>query len=267
MNFASPFGSATQRAHRLLLAHIFLRELKGRYLGTLTGAFWALIHPAILLAIYSFVFTIVFNVRFPEEQGSFLALVAIALWPWLATQESILRATTCIQAHGGLVRKVAFPHEVLVYGTVLAAFAVHLAGYLLVLVLLLAVGNNINLLALPSALVLLAILATGACGIALFTAALQVFLRDTEHFLSPLFAILFYLTPILYPLSLVPKSLVPIVQVNPITYICERLRDILLHQGTMWEATDFLAAGVALALFAAGLWTFRRLSPHFEDFL
>src|SRR5439155_3215421 len=171
---------------------------------------------------------VVFNVRFPEAQGSFLALVAIALWPWLAVQESILRATTCVQAHSGLVRKVAFPHEVLVYGTVLAAFAVHVVGYVLVLILLVITGNNLNLLALPFVFFLLAILLIGATGIALLTSATQVFLRDTEHFLNPLFAILFYLTPILSPLSLVPQALRPLVMLNPVTYICERLREILL---------------------------------------
>ena len=104
-------------------------------------------------------------------------------------------------------------------------------------------------------------------GIALFFAALQVFVRDVEHVLMPVLMILMYLTPILYPLTLVPESMRPWVAANPFSWLVGRLRDALLDGKLALEWGDAVAVVVALALFFGGRWVFRRLSPHFEDFV
>ncbi|HEV7412248.1 MAG TPA: ABC transporter permease, partial [Casimicrobiaceae bacterium] len=119
------------------------------------------------------------------------------------------------------------------------------------------------LLALP----LWMILAVAVAGLALALSALQVFVKDIEHILMPVLMILMYLTPILYPLTLVPEGMKPWVAANPFGYLVDRLRDALLdgRLGLVWG--DALAVVVALALFAAGRWVFLRLSPHFEDFV
>jgi lipopolysaccharide transport system permease protein len=79
--------------------------------------------------------------------------------------------------------------------------------------------------------------------------------------------ILMYLTPILYPLKLVPESMRPWVAVNPFSWLVGRLRDALLAGNLALEWGDAVAVAVALAVFLAGRWVFRRLSPHFEDFV
>jgi lipopolysaccharide transport system permease protein len=101
----------------------------------------------------------------------------------------------------------------------------------------------------------------------LFLSALQVFIRDVEHILMPLLLILMYVTPILYPLTLVPQGLRPWVAANPFGWLVERLRDALLDGRLALLPGDGVALAGALALFFAGRWVFRRLSPHFEDFL
>jgi ABC-type polysaccharide/polyol phosphate export permease len=98
-------------------------------------------------------------------------------------------------------------------------------------------------------------------------AALQVFIRDVEHVLMPVLLILMYLTPILYPLSLVPESVRPWVAANPFGWLVARLRDALLDGNLALRWDDAVALAVALLLFAAGRAVFRRLSPHFEDFV
>ena len=106
-----------------------------------------------------------------------------------------------------------------------------------------------------------AIMAIAIAGIALALASLQVFVRDVEHVLMPLLMMLMYLTPILYPLTLVPESMRAWVAANPFTWLVGRLRDALLDGRIGFHWSDLVALAVALALFAAGRWMFRRLSP------
>jgi homopolymeric O-antigen transport system permease protein len=94
-----------------------------------------------------------------------------------------------------------------------------------------------------------------------------VFIRDIEHILLPVLMILMYLTPILYPLSLVPESMRSWVAANPFGYLVGRLRDALLEGQIAPSWGDTVAVLVAFVVFFAGRWIFRRLSPHFEDFV
>jgi lipopolysaccharide transport system permease protein len=260
-----PAPSARVR-DRALFANFFRRELKTRYLGSITGLAWAFVHPLVLLVVYHFVFTTIFRAeRFGNE--SFLAFVAVALWPWLAAQEGIQRGATSLVGYAGLIRKVAFPHELIVFASVCATLVLQLAGYLVVLVALVAYGEPLHLEGLLIAIPLWGVLAIGVIGVTLFFAALQVFIRDVEHVLMPGLMILMYLTPILYPLKLVPDSMRPWVAVNPFAWLVGRLRDALLAGRLALGWGDLAALGVAVAVFLGGLWVFRRLSPHFEDFV
>ncbi|MCC7328465.1 MAG: ABC transporter permease [Burkholderiales bacterium] len=270
-----PLASARRKAvpappararDRALFANFFRRELKTRYLGSVTGLAWAFIHPLVLLVVYHFVFTMIFRTeRFGNE--SFLAFVAVALWPWLAAQEGIQRGATSLAGYAGLIRKVAFPHELVVYASVSATLTLQFFGYLAVLAALVAYGEPLHLEGLLLAIPLWGVLAIGIIGVTLFFAALQVFVRDVEHVLMPSLMILMYLTPILYPLRLVPEAMRSWVAINPFSWLVGRLRDALLHGRLMPEWGDAVAVAVAAALFFGGLWVFRRLSPHFEDFI
>jgi len=263
---AVPRFAAEARRNRALFANFFKRELTTRYLGSATGLAWALLHPLALLAVYYFVFTTIF--RAGSYGGkSFLLFVAVALWPWLAAQEGLQRATVSLANYAGLIRKVAFPHELAVYASVGATLALQFAGYLTVLVALAAFGEPVRFEGLLLAVPLWLILALALTGLALFLGALQVFIRDVEHIVMPVLMILMYLTPILYPLTLVPERVRPWVAANPFGWLVERLRDALLDGKLALQWGDAVALGVALALFLGGRWVFRRLSPHFEDFL
>ena len=258
-------ASASVRA-RALVRNFLRRELFTRYLGSVTGLAWAFVHPLVLLVVYHFVFTTVFKTeRFGNE--SFLAFVAVALWPWLAAQEGIQRGATSLTNYAGLIRKVAFPHELVVYASVSATLILQFAGYVAVLVALVVYGEPLHLSGLLVAIPLWIVMAIGVIGVTLFFAALQVFVRDVEHILMPALMILMYLTPILYPLKLVPESMRAWVAVNPFSWLVGRLREAMIDGKLALEWGDAVAVAVALALYFGGLWVFRRLSPHFEDFV
>ena len=257
---------ATSRRLRGLVRLFYLREIRTRYLGSSTGLAWALIHPIALLGVYWFVFTSVFRaVSFGPYH--FLPFVAVALWPWLAAQEALSRATVSLASHAGLIRKAAFPQEAIVYASVTATFTLHLAGYVVVLVLLRLVGQPIRLEGLLLAVPLWIVLMIAMLGVSLALAALQVFMRDVEQVLVPVLMIFMYLTPILYPLTLVPEAVQPWVAANPFSWLVTRMRDVMLDGRLVLQAGDAVAIVVAFSMLGGGLWMFRRLAPHFEDFL
>jgi lipopolysaccharide transport system permease protein len=249
-----------------LFVNFFRRELTTRYLGSVTGLAWALLSPLALLGVYHFVFTHIFRATgFAGE--SFLAFVAVALWPWLAAQEALQRGAVSLAGYSGMIRKVAFPHELVVYASVGATLLLQFAGYVVVLAALVVYGEPLHLSGLLIAIPLWIVMAIGVVGVTLFFAALQVFVRDVEHVLMPALMILMYLTPILYPLKLVPESMRPWVAVNPFSWLVGRIREALIDGRLALEWGDAIAAIVAIALYLGGLWVFRRLSPHFEDFV
>jgi len=259
-------NAAAGARNRALFVNFFRRELTTRYLGSTSALLWAFLQPLLLLAVYQFVFTSIFRAG-AFDGRSFLLFVAVALWPWLAAQDGLSRATVAIPGYGALIRKVAFPHEVVIYASVAATFALQMAGYLVVLIVLFAFGEPVRFEGLVLAIPIWAILALAVTGIALALAAVQVFVRDVEHVLAPLLTILMYLTPILYPLALVPEGVRPWVAANPFGWLVGRLRDALLDGRLELYWSDGLALAVAIAAFCAGRWIFRRLSPHFEDFV
>jgi len=263
---ALPRQPRTASRERALFANFFLRELRTRYLGSATGLAWALVHPLVLLAVYYVVFTQIFRVA-SFATGSFLAFVAVALWPWLAAQEALQRGTVSLAGYAGLIRKAAFPHESIVHASVAATLALQFAGYVVVLAALRALGEPVRVEGLLLAVPLWLVMAIAVTGVTFALASLQVFVRDVEHVLMPLLMMLMYLTPILYPLAIVPESLRPWVAANPFGWLVTRMRDALLEGRLAPQWGDLVALGVALALYALGLAMFRRLSPHFEDFV
>ena len=261
-------GSASLSSHRWLLYELTRREISNRYAGSVSGIAWTFLHPLAQLAIFAVVFTQVFRAGVPPSYSgiTYTAFVAVALWPWIMFSESVLRGMAAVAANAGLIRKVALPSELFVYASVIACCAIHLAGFVVVLAVLYAMGENIHLAGVPFAILLLAPYMLLASGVALVLAALQTLLKDVEQATGIVLTIVFYLTPILYPLTFVPEKWRGIVGCNPLAYFSERIREVLLVHPAL-VAGDAVALVACVAAFAAGLWVFRRLAPFFEDFL
>src|SRR4029079_11651695 len=155
--------------------------------------------------------------------------VAVALWPWLAAQEALQRGAVSLAGYSGMIRKVAFPHELVVLASVAATFALQFAGYLAILAVLRIAGEPIALRGLAVAIPVWVILLFAWIGVTCVLAALQVFVKDIEHVLMPLLMMLMYLTPILYPLTLVPERLRPWVAANPFRSLGARVQAGLLR--------------------------------------
>lgn len=210
--------------YRGLLAILTSRELKARYRGSLLGFFWSLVNPLLLLAVYSFVFGFVFRPRFENADPYALFLIS-GLFPWLWISTSLLEATSSLSANAALLRKAAFPAELLPLVPMLAnlvhfLFALPVLGGAILASRLFEWGpprSGWSALLLPLVVLLQVPMVSG---LALALAALNVHFKDVRDLVNHLLTLLFFLTPILYPLSAIPDEypwLFWLVRLDPFT--------------------------------------------------
>jgi len=257
-----------RKADLTFFRNLLVRQIRTDYLENLTGFAWLILQPLILLAVYAFVFTSIFKARLPEAADiGFVPYLAVAFWPWTAFSEAVLRANNSITANAGLIGKVAFATEQLPLATVTATFIMHLIGYVAVLVVLQLMGTSIQWPYLLLAIPVMLLMWVFACAIALFTSAIQVFVRDVAQILPPLMTFWFFTTPILYSASYLPASIQGVAQWNPMAWFVARLRELLLFGEINFAITTFFIVLFMLIFAWSSLRFFRRFSGHFEDFL
>ncbi len=248
--------------HRGLLAALTLRELKARYRGSILGFFWSLVQPLLLLAVYTFVFSVVFEPRAAGAEPYALFLVC-GLFPWIWLSTALVEGTSSLVASAGLIRRAVFPAELLPLVPVLANL-VHLVLALPVLAAALVLGRaqgfevgGAGALALP-AIVVLELPLVG--GLALALAALHAHFKDVKDLLTSALTLAFFLTPVLYPLSAVGiPALRRLVQLNPATPFTLAFQEALFA-GRFPPLALWLEMGaVALVAWLLGCWIFDRL--------
>lgn len=244
------------------------RELRDRYAGTAAGLGWALLQPVLMLGLYAFVFAFIFRIRLPGAEGplAYIAFVAVTLWPWFLLQESIQRAMTALRAQATLVRKTTIRRDLPVVVSVMASITIHMTGYLLVLACLTLAGVEFKLQGSLLWLICLAVFVMLVLAASFIASLAQLIWRDLEHAIQPVLMVIFYATPILYPLSLVPEEMQGIIQANPLTWWVERLR-AALFEGALPGLADIAALAVALLLVWASRRIYLRVARQAEDLL
>ncbi len=251
-----------------LAAHFIKRELRERYRGSITGFGWALLQPLLQLAIYAFVFVQIFKARVPGAGApGYVPFLVVGMWPWIAFSEAVLRSTTAIQDNAALIGKVAMPREILVLAPTSASFVLHISGFVAILSALAIFGHGIEIRMLPLALLLYIPMFAYTLGIALIVSAIQVFVRDLVQILAQLLMLMMFAAPIFYDRANLPERYQGVLDLNPFTFYVEAMRSLLLGYGDFpWNGL-LIATLLAMLSLAIGHWLFRRLDPHFEDFL
>jgi lipopolysaccharide transport system permease protein len=251
-----------------LAAHFIRRELRERYRGSFTGFGWAFLQPLLQLAIYAFVFVQIFKARIPgADAPGYVPFLVVAMWPWIAFSDAVMRSTTAILDNAALIGKVALPREILVLAPCSASFLLHAGGFVAILLALAATGRGIQISMLPLALLLYVPMFAYTLGVALMFSAFQVFVRDLVQILAQLLSLMMFAAPIFYDRANLPSRFQPYLDLNPFTFYVEAMRSLLLGYGDFpWHGL-LLALPIALLSLALGHWLFRRLDPHFEDFL
>lgn len=246
------------------------RDLREQYAGTLLGGAWAVLQPLLQIAVYWWVFGVVWALKVPalgerDLELPFAVFLLCGLLPWLAFQEALNKATGSVLAQASVLRHGPFPMAVFPLSKVLAVHLVF-AGLLLVFAGLVA-GAAIRAepVVLLGLVVVYSLQVVLACGLGLLLAAIAVYLRDLQHLIAMLLMFLFFTAPILYPLSQVPEVMRTWMWVNPFTPFVVSYHSLLLA-GTLpslavWGYLVVLSVSVSWL----GRTVFRRLRPGFAD--
>lgn len=249
-----------------LLKEMVIRDVRARYAGSGLGLLWAFAHPVLWMLLYTAVFSLVLRVPVETGYASFPEFLMAGLLPWMAIQEGVSRSASVLVDNAAMVKKTVFPVETLVLSVVLAAVVNELIALAVFAVYLGIVGHlSLPWLALAAPALMLQILMT--FGIGCIAATLTAFVRDTAHAVGIVLTIGFYATPIVYPASLVPARLRPVLEANPVAHLV----DLFRRAFTLHAAPD-PASIVYLTVFSAGVALlgaalFARARPHFADLI
>ncbi len=252
-------------ANARLLAGITRVELTKKFAGSVLGQVWLVLQPALLLAVYLFVYLVVFKVRFPGFSDiQYVLYVFAGLVPFLGVIESVNASVLSIKANMHLVKNVMLPIELVPVRTVLVALSGETIGLGLVTVLA-GINGELGpmLMALPIALVLQAV---ALFGIAWFVAGLGVALPDTSYIVSLLMFLLMFLSPIAFEPAMVPEALRFIVYGNPVYYMLEVFRDCLIAGRQVDLRNWFIHAAMSALLYLLGAAFFRHFKCVLVDY-
>jgi len=232
VRFFNPVMIATHLwNYRDLIRQLTWREIVGRYKGSYVGLGWSFIQPLIMLCVYTFVFSVIFNARWGINPGEGRATFALALFIGLITfgvfSETANAAPSLVLGNANYVKKVVFPLEVLPLVKLLSALVNALFSLTVLFAGILLINHGIHWTAILLPLIWLPMLLfTLGCGY--FLASLGVFVRDMGTLIGVATTMLFFLTPIFYPINAIPQEFRFFCRINPLALFVEDARRVVL---------------------------------------
>lgn len=253
-----------------LFDQLLRRDLHSRFRGSSLGWLWAFTVPLIMLAVYSFVFGVVFKVRWGGQGGSTETHFALNLFAGIVLHsllaEALNRAPTVLQQHASYVKKIIFPLWLLPVVTTTSALVFTSISGLMLLVAFVFLQGIPPLHALLTPLILLP-LYIFALGGAWFLAALGAYIRDIVQIVPLITTVLMFMAPIFYPADAIPEEYRGWLLLNPLTYAVDATRNLLFHARLPDPGAWLAYTASALLVAALGLLFFLKLRKGFADVL
>jgi lipopolysaccharide transport system permease protein len=256
-------------SHRKLITRLAYRDIQARYRGSIMGLAWSIIVPIFLLAVYTFVFSVVFQSRWgvPDTSKAHFAIVLFCgLLVFNFFSDCITRAPTLIVSNTSYVKKVVFPLEVLPWVSTLSALFNAGVGFVVLLVFYTYVEGTPppSILATP---IVLAPFIMLVLGLSLFLSSLGVFLRDLQQFIGIVVTVVMFMSPLFYPIEALPVGYREIVSWSPLTIAISQARSVLLN-GQLPHLQEWIVSLVIgwTALWLGFVW-FNKTRKGFADVL
>ncbi len=256
--------------HRQLIIQMIRRDVLGRYKGSIMGLLWSFLNPIFMLVVYTFVFSVVFKARWGIDDNESKSQFAIVLFVGMIVHglfaEVLNRAPTLILSNVNYVKKVIFPLEILPVIT-MGASLFHSLISLTVLMIAFIVFNHFlywTALFIPLVLLPLVIFTLGCSWI---LASLGVFLRDVGQTIGIITTIMLFLSPVFFPISSLPEAYQPLIMANPITFIIEQSREVLIWgHSPNWTGLGIYTVTAILIAWIGYAW-FQKTRKGFADVL
>lgn len=250
-----------------LITQMTKREVVGRYRGSVMGLAWSFFNPILMLAVYTFVFSEIFQSRWvgvDTGKGGFAILLFVGMIVHGLFAECANRAPSLIMSNSNYVKKVVFPLEILPVITLGSALFHSCISLLVLLIAQFLIVGTLSWSALLFPLILMPlILAT--LGFSWLLASLGVYLRDVGHVITVLTTVLLFLSPVLYPVAALPDAYQPWLKLNPLTYIIEESRSVLLFGNLPDWSSLAVAVAVGALIATTGFWFFQKTRKGFAD--
>lgn len=257
--------------YRDLLANLVLRDLKVRYKNSVLGFLWSLINPLLMMIVFTAVFTVMIPSGNVEH---FPAFVLIGLLPWNWFSMSVVGGLDSVVSHADLVRKVYFPHEVLPISLVLSNLVNFLLSLLVLFPLLYLSGIRVTVWVLLLPVIVVTQLFF-TIGLTFILGTINVFYRDMRVIMEVVMLAWFFLTPVFYPIEILPHKQVVLgmtinvwswtFYLNPMASLVAAYREVL-YKGIPPAGDFFLRTFfTAVAFLVVGYAVFRRFSPRFSE--
>ncbi|MEX2131830.1 MAG: ABC transporter permease [Pseudohongiellaceae bacterium] len=268
MSFSMLYQWLLTPAINYRLFHNFVRQdFVSQFAGSMGGFLWLFITPIIHIIIYAFVFRYVFGMRAPTDFGqtSFVIFMMVGYLPWFAFADAVGKAPSLLLVKAPLITKVMFPVQILPVVGTLVPYMTHGIGFGLLLVYLAATGYlSWTWLILPPVFLLQFLFTMGLVAI---LSAFCVFLRDLQQLVSLIITSWFFLTPIVYPLSIIESETIRnLYLLNPMHSFIEIYRQVVLMGQIPWLNIE-IALGVTVVSYLLGGWLFMRIKHAFGDVL
>jgi lipopolysaccharide transport system permease protein len=254
--------------NRQVIWQLTNREVVGRYKGSFMGLMWSFFHPLFMLCVYTFVFSVIFKARWgiggEESKVGFAITLFAGMIIHSLFAECVNRAPGLILSNVNYVKKVVFPLEILPIVALTAALFQTLVSLVVLLAALVVINGYLywTVLLLPIVVLPLAI---ATLGVAWFLASLGVFARDIGQITGIITTVMMFLAPVFYPISALPKQFQPWIMANPLTFIIEQTRAVLLA-GRLPDWHGLLFYSLVSGIVAwAGFWWFQKTRKGFAD--
>jgi len=255
--------------HRFVIGQLAKRAILGRYRGTVLGLLWSLITPLLLLAVYTFVFGTILQVRWVSQSGGNAEFAAILFSGMLVhgiLAECLTQASTLIVSNPQYVKKVVFPLEALPWVTVISAFFQGVISTGILLAYLFFVQGSIPWTAVLFPIPLF-VLAFVCIAVGWLISATAVYLKDIAQMMGLLSTVLFFMAPILYPKTALPAEFQILLYLNPLTYIIEQFRAVVLWgELPNWNGLGLYGVASVVVAWASLAW-FQKTRRGFADVL
>ena len=254
--------------NRLLVWSLAKNDFKTRYAGSYLGIIWAFVNPLVTILIYWFVFEFGLKAGAPIPNVPFILWFSAGLIPWFFFSDSINNATNSFIEYSYLVKKVVFKISILPVVKIISTMFIHLVFLILIIAIYSIYGIYPNIYMLQLIYYSLCVFAL-SLALTYATSAIILFFKDLGQIIGLLLQVGMWMTPIMWSYTIIPQNLQWIVKLNPMFYVVEGYRNVLINKALF--IGDFIGTayfwGVTILLFIIGMSIFKKLKPHFSDVL